>query len=86
MPPDGVGEASLLGEIHLGVSDPERGIVARRGDRDIIYRVGSGLEDRLPLSPDAGEAAYQPVDDTPSELDSELNSDGDPDAGDTGNG
>jgi hypothetical protein len=80
-PSDGAADASVLGEIHLGVSDPERGIVARRADRDLIYRIEPGLEDRLPLTPDAVEAAYRR--DAPSESDPESapDSDGDPDAG-----
>jgi hypothetical protein len=53
--PDAVegAEAPLLAELELGVSDADRGVVARRPDRDIVYLADSALAEHVPVGLDA---------------------------------
>jgi hypothetical protein len=47
------GEVPLLAELELGVSDEDRGIVARRPDRETVYVAEYALAEHVPIGLDA---------------------------------
>jgi len=56
-------EGPVLADVWLGDLDAERGIVARSGDRDRIYRIDFALAEHLPVSAEALRNRFQSKED-----------------------
>jgi len=52
------GEAPVLAEVVLGQADPARGIAARRGDRETIFRLDPSAAEHVPISASAFENRF----------------------------
>ncbi|NNL66759.1 MAG: DUF4340 domain-containing protein [Myxococcales bacterium] len=50
---EGDAPGAVLAEVWLGEPDPDRGIVARAGDRERVYRIDYALAEHLPISVEA---------------------------------